>query len=142
MHNSPLKWGLIVSTSAFAFMLVTVPMAPDLQEGWLKSNAANAASASASSESHATAGGGVTNTTSHSEATADGAGASATADGSAHAHTEDANGNSADSTATSHGGAVGNDTTTDTSVGDIATSASFDSYGAAAVKLDLVNTGT
>ena len=142
MHSSRFKnSGLTVSTSALALMLVATPMAPDLHGGGLKSNAASAASASANSESHTAAGGGATNTTSRSVATADGTGASGTADGNAHAHAQGTSGNSADSTATSHGGAVGNDTAADTSVADIATSASFGSHGVSAAKLDLVNTG-
>ena len=71
MYISRLKWGLAISTSAFALMLAAAPVTSDSHSGWLRSTAALAASASASSESHSTAGGGATSNTSHSDASAD-----------------------------------------------------------------------
>src|SRR5215467_13275172 len=68
MKRHQTKWGLIVSTSAFALMLLAAPMVAH-------PTAALAASASGHSDSHSTSGGGATSSTSHSDATADGAGA-------------------------------------------------------------------
>jgi hypothetical protein len=86
------RWGLVATTSALALMLSAAPTA------W-HSTAALAASATAQSDSHSTAGGGVTDSSSHSSVGGD-AGASASADGAAGGHSVDADGNTADSSAT------------------------------------------
>ena len=84
MHNR-LKWGLLLSASAFALVLSASPITPSF-----------AASASAQSDSHSTAGGSAAGTSSHSEAHGTGAGASASANGGASAHTDDGDGATAE----------------------------------------------